>query len=168
MKKSVALAVLTVVLYACQPSSRPDSAIEARDSSLLAVPDSMPMEIVDSVTMPQSTDTITYKEDQLLGRWLQPVAGRENELQGFHLKKNGKAFSINTYAVIYEKWQLKKDTLLLWNYVESEQNKDTAIIIDTTIIRSLTDNTLVLYPIKAALGYEEKYTKEQDGKKGKR
>jgi hypothetical protein len=161
MKKSIALAVSLVILYACQPSSRPDSAIEARDSSLLAVPDSTPMQIVDSIPVIATTDTITYSASQLLGRWLQPVAGRENEVQGFHLKKNGKAFSINTYAVIYDRWQLRHDSLLLWSYVESEHNKDTAAVIDTTIIRSLTDSTLILFPINAAIGYQEKYTREK-------
>jgi hypothetical protein len=168
MKKCIALASSLFILYACQPSSEPASTISARDSSLIAVPDSMPMQIVDSVAIVATTDTITYKEDQLVGRWLQPVAGLEKELQGFQLRKKGKAFSINTYAVIYDRWQLRHDTLLLWSYLEGGHKEDTAAVIDTTIIRSLTDTTLVLYPIKAVMGYQEKYTKEKvDGTKGK-
>ncbi|SFD32648.1 Lipocalin-like [Chitinophaga sp. CF118] len=168
MKKCIALATSLFILYGCEPSSRPATTIAARDSSLLDVPDSTPMQIIDSVAIMPTTDTITYSENQLLGRWLQPVAGLEKELQGFHLKKNGKAFSINTYAVIYDRWRLQHDTLLLWSYVEGEHSTDTAATIDTTIIKSLTDNTLVLFPIKAAIGYEEKYTKENTGRKGKK
>jgi hypothetical protein len=168
MKKCIALASAVSILYACQPSSEPASTISARDSSLVVVPDSMPMQIVDSVAIVATTDTVNYNEDQLLGRWLQPVAGLEKELQGFQLRKKGKAFSINTYAVIYDRWQLRRDTLLLWSYLEGPHNEDTAAVIDTTIIRSLTDTTLVLYPIKAVIGYQEKYTKEKvDGRKGK-
>lgn len=169
MKKCIVLASSLFVLYACQPSAGPASAIEARDSSLIAVPDSTPMQIVDSVAIVATTDTITYTEDQLLGKWLQPVAGLEKELQGFQLRKKGKAFSINTYAVIYDRWQLRHDTLLLWSYMEAAHNGDTAAVIDTTIIRSLTDTTLILYPIKAVTGYQEKYTREKaDGRKGKK
>jgi hypothetical protein len=169
MKKCIVLASSLFILHACQPSSGPASVIEARDSSLIAVPDSTPMQIVDSVLITATTDTVTYSEDQLLGRWLQPVAGLEKELQGFQLKKKGKAFSINTYAVIYDRWQLRHDTLLLWSYLEGTHSTDTAAVIDTTIIRSLTDTTLILYPIKAVTGYQEKYTREKaDGKKGKK
>ena len=169
MKKCIVLALSIFGLYACQPSSGPASTISARDSSLIVVPDSTPMQIVDSVAIVATTDTVTYSEDQLLGRWLQPVAGLEKELQGFQLRKKGKAFSINTYAVIYDRWQLRRDTLFLWSYLEGTHNEDTAAVIDTTIIRSLTDSTLVLYPIKAVMGYQEKYTKEKvDGRKGKK
>jgi hypothetical protein len=47
--------------------------------------------------------------------------------------------------------------LLLWNH--SEGVKDTSTIVDTTIIKELSDTSLVLFPVKAAEGYMEKYRK---------
>lgn len=158
-----------IILYACQPSSGPASTITSRDSSLIGVTDSTPIQIVDSVAMITTADTVTYNADQLVGKWLQPVPGLDKETQGFLLKKNGKAVSVNMYSLVYDKWLLQHDTLLLWNHTEGAHNKDTAATIDTTIIKSLTDTTLVLFPIKAVPGYQEQYTKEKvDRRKGKR
>ena len=159
MKKCIALAASLMTLYACQPTSGPGSGVTSRDSSLIDVPDSTSMQMVDSVAVIATTDTVTYDETRLVGRWLQPVPGLEKELQGFLLKKNGKAVSINTYSMVYDKWQLMHDTLLLWNHAEGAQSKDTSATIDTTIIKSLTDTSLVLFPIKAVPGYQEQYTK---------
>ncbi|MVT42547.1 hypothetical protein GO495_18280 [Chitinophaga oryziterrae] len=169
MKKCIVLTASLIILYACEPSSGPASAITSRDSSLIDVPDSTSMQIADSVAVLATTDTVTYKADRLVGRWLQPVPGLDKEKQGFLLKKNGKAVSINTYSLVYDKWLLQHDTLLLWNHAEGVHSKDTAATVDTTIIQSLTDTTLVLFPIKAVPGYQEQYTKEKvDGRKGKR
>jgi hypothetical protein len=43
--------------------------------------------------------------------------------------------------------------------MEGAQQKDSAVVIDTTLIRALTDTSLVLFPIKAAEGYLEEYKK---------
>ena len=88
---------------------------------------------------------------------MQPVAGLDKETQGFLLRKNGTAKSINMYTLVYEKWELTHDTLLLWNH--SEGVKDTSTIVDTTVIKELSDTSLVLFPVKAAEGYVEKYRK---------
>ncbi len=159
MKKCIVLAASLITLYACEPSSGPTSAITSRDSSLIDVPDSTSMQITDSAAIIATTDTVIYTADQLVGRWLQPVPGLDDEVQGFLLKKNGKAVSINTYSLVYDKWLLQHDTLLLWNHAEGVHNKDSAATIDTTIIKSLTDTSLVLFPIKAVPGYREQYTK---------
>lgn len=159
MKKCIVLAASLIILYACEPSSGPASTITSRDSSLIDVPDSASMQISDSVAIIATTDTVTYNADQLVGKWLQPVPGLDNETQGFFLKKNGKAISINTYSLVYDKWLLQHDTLLLWNHAEGTHSKDSAATIDTTIIKSLTDTSLVLFPIKAVPGYQERYTK---------
>jgi hypothetical protein len=162
MKKCIVLAASLIILHGCQPSSDPSSTITSRDSSLIEVPDSTPMQII-------TTDTVTYNTDQLLGKWLQPVPGLDKEMQGFLLKKNGKAVSVNTYSMVYDKWQLLHDTLLLWNHAEGTHSKDTAATIDTTIIKLLTDSSLVLFPVKAVPGYQEQYTKERvAGRKSKR
>jgi len=169
MKKCIVLAASLTILCACEPSSGPASNITSRDSSLIDVPDSTSMQMTDSVAILATTDTVTYKADQLVGKWLQPVPGLDKEKQGFLLTKNGKAVSINTYSLVYDKWLLQHDTLLLWNHAEGTFSKDTAATIDTMIIRSLTDTTLILFPIKAVPGYQEQYTKEKvDRRKGKR
>jgi hypothetical protein len=163
MKKCIVLTASLISLYACQPSSGPSTnTITSRDSSLIEVPDTTPVQII-------TTDTVTYNADQLVGTWLQPVPGVDKEMQGFLLKKNGKAVSVNTYSMVYDKWQLQHDTLLLWNHAEGTHSKDTAATIDTTIIKLLTDSSLVLFPVKAVPGYEEQYIKERvAGRKSKR
>lgn len=125
------------------------------DSSLVSIADSSNAGITDSIAA--AADTLHVDATKLIGRWIQPVAGLDKEMQGFQLRKNGTAKSINMYTLVYEKWRLTHDTLLLWNH--SEGVKDTSTIVDTTIIKELSDTSLVLFPVKAAEGYMEKYRK---------
>ncbi|ASZ10249.1 lipocalin family protein [Chitinophaga pendula] len=147
-------------LAACQSKTGPEST-DVTDSSLLKVPDTSTVTVIDTSILP--LDTITYDPTQLVGTWMQPVPGLEKERQGFRLNKDGSMRSINTYTLVYEKWQLAHDTLLLWNHAEGV--KDTAHIIDTTIVKALTDSSLTLYPTKAAEGYLEQYVKEKEKSK---
>ncbi|HEY9257394.1 lipocalin family protein [Chitinophaga sp.] len=126
------------------------------DSSLVSIADSSNAGITDSIAA--VADTLHVDAAKLIGRWIQPVAGLDKEMQGFQLRKNGTARSINMYTLVYEKWRLTHDTLLLWNH--SEGVKDTSTIVDTTIIKELSDTSLVLFPVKAAEGYMEKYRKQ--------
>jgi hypothetical protein len=160
MKKSLLLSVIcTFIVTACQQPTPSPQTVLMEDSSLIDVPDTGTSEtIIDSVTMVKA-DTISYREDQLLGKWMQPVAGVDKATQGFNLKKNGIITSINTYSMVYEKWSVSHDTLLFWSHMEGAQQKDSAVVIDTTLIRALTDTSLVLFPIKAAEGYLEEYKK---------
>ena len=160
MKKSLLLSVIcTVIAASCQQPAPSPKTIEVEDSSLIDVPDTVtPETIIDSVTMIKA-DTISYSELQLLGKWLQPVAGVDKTTQGFQLKKNGAITSINTYSMVYDRWSVSHDTLLFWSHIEGPRQKDSAIVIDTTLIRALTDTSLVLFPIKAAEGYLEEYKK---------
>lgn len=160
MKKSLLLPVIcTVIAAACQQPAPSPSTVQVEDSSLIDVPDTvMPETIIDSVTTVKA-DTISYSEDQLFGRWLQPVAGVDKAMQGFQLNKNGAITSINTYSMTYDKWSVSHDTLLFWSHIEGTRQKDSAVVIDTTLIRALTDTSLVLFPIKAAEGYLEEYKK---------
>ena len=103
------------------------------DSSLVSIADSSNAGITDSIAA--VADTLHVDAAKLIGKWIQPVAGLDKEMQGFQLKKNGTAKSINMYTLIYEKWRLTHDTLLLWNH--SEGVKDTSTIVDTTIIKEL-------------------------------
>ncbi len=127
------------------------------DSSLLSIADSSNAIVSDSTTA--VADTLHIDTAKLIGKWIQPVQGLDKEMQGFQLKKNGVAKSINMYTLVYERWQVIRDTLLLWNH--SDGVKDTATIVDTTIIRELTDTSLVLFPVKAAEGYTERYRRSK-------
>lgn len=127
------------------------------DSSLVSIADSSNAGITDSIAA--VADTLHVDAAKLIGKWMQPVAGLDKETQGFQLRKNGTAKSINMYTLVYEKWRLTHDTLLLWNH--SEGVKDTSTIVDTTIIKELSDTSLVLFPVKAADGYVEKYRKQK-------
>lgn len=166
MKKCLVLSVIcTVITAACQQPSSSSKTHTPEDSSLIDVVDTViPETITDSVTLVKA-DTISYTEDQLLGKWLQPVPGVDKATQGFLLKKKGAITSINTYSIIYDKWSVSHDTLLLWSHAEGSQQKDSAAVIDTTLIKSLTDTSLVLFPIKAAEGYLEEYKKVKSKKR---
>lgn len=153
MKQLPSLLPLLLLLIACKPKkgSVPEEA--AHDSSLLVVTDSSNAGVTDSIAA--VTDTLRVDTAKLIGKWIQPVAGLDKEMQGFQLRKNGTAKSINMYTLIYDKWTLNNDTLFLWSH--SEGVKDTAAVIDTTIIRELSDTSLVLFPLKAAEGYTDRY-----------
>ncbi|MFY0252938.1 lipocalin family protein [Chitinophaga sp. 30R24] len=146
-----------LLAMACN-TSRKEEAKEALqdDSTLVNIADSSNAGITDSIVA--VADTLHIDAAKLIGKWMQPVAGLDKEMQGFQLKKNGIARSINMYTLVYEKWALTHDTLLLWNH--SEGVKDTSTIVDTTIIKALSDTSLILFPIKAAEGYVERYRKQ--------
>ncbi|RFS23514.1 hypothetical protein DVR12_10905 [Chitinophaga silvatica] len=146
-----------VLFAACGHSGKQTSVEEwHEDSSLLSIADSSNAGITDSIAA--VADTLHVDAAKLIGKWIRPVEGLDREVQGFQLRKNGTAKSINMYTLVYEKWELLGDTLLFWNH--SEGVKDTATIVDTTIIRALSDTSLVLYPIHAAEGYTEHYRKQ--------
>jgi len=153
------LLILLAGAAACRQQAPAGKAELADDSSLLDITDTNNIAPApDSALI--TADTISYGPEQLIGKWLQPVSGVDKERQGFDLRKDSIARSINMYTLVYEKWGLVKDTLLLWNHTEGVEKEDSAATIDTTIIKELTDSTLVLFPIKAAEGYLEKYEKE--------
>jgi hypothetical protein len=67
--------------------------------------------------------------------------------------------------MVYDRWSVSHDTLLFWIHIEGTRQKDSAVVIDTTLIRALTDTSLVLFPIKAAEGYLEEYKKADKKRK---
>jgi hypothetical protein len=157
MKKCLVLSfILTVIAVACKQPAAPPS-VTAEDSSLIDVRDTLAAETLGDSLDVLTPDTVSYKESQLIGRWLQPVPGVDKTMQGFQLKKKGVITSVNTYSLVYDKWQLMRDTLLLWSHAEGMDAEDTAVIADTFLIRSLTDSSLVLFPVNAAEGYLEEY-----------
>ncbi|QJB34562.1 lipocalin family protein [Chitinophaga oryzae] len=156
MKQLSSLLLLLLLLAACKPKKAPVQEDAAQhDSSLLVVTDSSNAGVTDSIAA--VTDTLRVDTAKLIGKWIQPVAGLDKEMQGFQLRKNGTARSINMYTLVYEKWTLNNDTLFLWSH--SEGVKDTSAVVDTTIIRELSDTSLVLFPLKAAEGYTDRYSR---------
>ncbi|GAA0530274.1 lipocalin-like domain-containing protein [Chitinophaga japonensis] len=160
MIRHLLVPVLITVFAACSEQPKKPDPVVTEDSSLLQRIDTAAIAPGPDTAFIQA-DTATWRPEQLIGKWLRPVPGLDKEMQGFQLKKNGSAVSINMYTLVYEKWELVKDTLLLWNHTEGEQQKDSAATIDTTVIKDLTDSTLVLFPVKAAEGYLEEYQKKK-------
>ena len=76
------------------------------------------------------------------GKWVEPVPGMENQMQGVQLEKGGKASSINMATLQYERWERKGDKLILSG--KSIGNHETIPFTDTLAIEKLTDNELTL------------------------
>jgi hypothetical protein len=158
-KRMLPVVICMMVTAACHQPEQPTDKTVNEDSSLIVTPDTITgVAVVDSGDV-QVADTVHYEEGMLVGKWLQPVPGVEKQMQGFLLKKNGRITSINTYSLVYDKWTLMHDTLLFWSHGEVAQQKDSSRTIDTMLIKALTDSSLVLFPIKAAEGYQEEYRK---------
>lgn len=115
----------------------------------------------ENTSTPKQGDSTTVKNgsaiaEKIIGKWVQPIPGQETSKQGVQLNSDGSASSINMHTLIYDKWQLKGDTLLLSNHTEGV--KTTGSYVDTALVKSLTDSALVL-TIKGAL--DMKYTREK-------
>ncbi len=163
MKKLNLLAGCCLLLAACQApvtAEKEKDSIAVTDST--AETDSLP---ADSVTVIPPDTAVIVDSTLVPGRWLQPVQGVDSVLQGFNLRKNGKAESVNMHSRLYDKWKLQHDTLLLWSHAEGE--KEPVAEIDTLVIRVLNDTSLVVFPTNAAPGYQEKYTRKKGSRKGK-
>jgi len=113
-----------------------------------------------AATSKQGDSTIVKNEsalaERIVGKWVQPIPGQEPSKQGIQLNTDGSASSINMHTLIYEKWKLKGDTLLLSSRTEGV--KSTGSYTDTTLIKNLTDSTLALTTKGAS---EMKYTREK-------
>lgn len=107
-------------------------------------------------------DSVQIDSTAILGKWTQPVQGIDSIFQGFQLKKNGTASSINMETLKYDKWKLFKDTLLLWSHSEGVANRTATI--DTLLVKTLNDTVLVAWPITAAIGYLETFKRPRKGK----
>ncbi len=49
----------------------------------------------------------------IIGEWIQPVPGLENQFQGINIKEGGDASSINMRTLVYKSWRHNGDTLTL-------------------------------------------------------
>jgi hypothetical protein len=97
---------------------------------------------VDTVRVAPEPVEKTITADKLAGKWVEPIPGQEPAMQGIQLNADGTASSINMHTLLYEKWELKGDSLFLWNHTEGV--KSTGSYVDTTIVKTLTDSSLVL------------------------
>ena len=76
------------------------------------------------------------------GSWIEPVPGMPDMMQGFTLKENGEASSVNMATLKYTEWRQEGDRLFLTG--KSIGNRQTIEFTDTLIINSLTKDSLVL------------------------
>ncbi|WP_294627306.1 lipocalin family protein [uncultured Bacteroides sp.] len=76
------------------------------------------------------------------GKWVEPVPGMENQVQGVNLEKGGKASSVNMATLQYESWEKKDGKLILSG--KSIGNHQTIDFIDTLVIEKLTVDELVV------------------------
>lgn len=76
------------------------------------------------------------------GKWVEPVPGMENQVQGIYLEKDGKASSINMATLQYEKWEKIGNQLILSG--TSIGNAQTSSFTDTLIIEKISSDELTL------------------------
>src|SRR5690242_15836414 len=114
MNRNLLLTAMFITALACRQQAKPaktaTDTVADVDSSLIKLADSTGIAPL-PVTSFISADTISYEPQALIGKWLRPVPGRDKETQGFDLRKDGSAHSINMYTLVYEKWTLSNDTL---------------------------------------------------------
>lgn len=155
MKKYGLFAGWLLLMAACQAPVAP----EAEKDSVAVTDSTGGVDTLPADSVIVTADTAVVVDSALMpGKWLQPVQGIDSVTQGFTLKKNGKAESVNMHSRLYDKWKLLQDTLLLWSHGEGA--KDTLPVIDTMIIKVLNDTSLVVFPTSAAPGYLEKYSRK--------
>lgn len=87
------------------------------------------------------------------GKWVEPIPGMEDRMQGINIEKGGKASSINMATLQYEKWEKKGDKLILTG--KSIGNHETMAFTDTLIIENLTENDLTLKKGDLTINYKK-------------
>lgn len=107
----------------------------------------------------ESGDHIRMAE--LVGKWIQPVPGKENEKQGIELHDNGVATSINMHTLLYEQWEVSHDTLFLWYHTEGV--KQVSSDIDKLLIKKLDNKSLTILSLvgNSKSNIEQTYNKEK-------
>jgi hypothetical protein len=161
MNKFWMMPLCLLLLAACQAPVQKETGEDSAAAAADSLTDTTVMEADTAVVVP--ADTPVHIDSTLItGRWMQPVPGLDSLTQGIYIRKNGKASSINMHTLLYDKWSLVKDTLFLWSHSEGVENPVSAI--DTLLVKSLDDTSMVLFPLKAAPGYLEKYTRKGKGK----
>ena len=83
-----------------------------------------------------------HDKTTLTGDWIEPVPGNTNTTQGFSLKENGEATSINMATLQYKSWAQEDNRLILSG--ESIGNQQTISFSDTLKIFKLSEDSLIL------------------------
>ncbi|WP_299578389.1 lipocalin family protein [uncultured Sunxiuqinia sp.] len=81
-------------------------------------------------------------KDQLIGSWTQSIPGQEPKVQGFELKEDGKASSINMSTLQYKSWSNTDTQLILSG--KSIGNGVSFDFTDTLLIQKITADSLIL------------------------
>lgn len=87
------------------------------------------------------------------GKWIEPIPGMENQMQGINLEKGGKASSINMATLQYEKWE-KKDNILILSG-KSIGNQETINFTDTLAIVNCSNDKLELQKGNLIIKYQK-------------
>lgn len=80
--------------------------------------------------------------ESIIGTWIQPVPGQPGNQQGFTLKKDGQASSVNMATLCYDTWKRENSLLILSG--KSIGNRLILSFSDTLNIERLTRDSLIL------------------------
>ncbi len=97
--------------------------------------------------------------NDLVGEWVEPIPGMENQIQGISLEKDGIASSINMSTLQYEKWERKGDMLILSG--KSIGNHMTLSFADTLMIEKLTADELILRQNNLSRKYRKRFSADE-------
>lgn len=86
--------------------------------------------------------TASCTKSNLEGKWVEPIPGMENAVQGMELKADGTAQSINMATLQYKNWKQEGNTLILTG--QSLGNGMTIDFSDTLQIENCTEKELKL------------------------
>lgn len=107
-----------------------------------------------SQTKNEGRDTIaTVKEKKVnpdagryLGAWICQKPGKVGQVEGFRLKEDSIAESINTPTLVYQKWWLTGDTLIF--LIQGNMaNAPSTEVRDTMVVFAVNSDSLVTAPI---------------------
>ena len=99
-----------------------------------------------------------YREtDEMIGTWVHPSKKDPSVMEGFVLKRHGKAESVNLGTLKYNKWHVTEGTLVL-------DGKDSGAgfaveVRDIFVIQSVSDLFLVITPLDRSESIS--YTRKQ-------
>lgn len=92
------------------------------------------------------------QDQQFVGKWVEPIPGGVIDgVQGFELKEDGTASSINMATLVYENWSVSGGKLILSG--ESIGNGVTGHFTDTMNIQKITEDSLILIRGEVTFAY---------------
>lgn len=105
------------------------------------------------------TSTLTTRKSNMEGTWIEQMPVNKQYVQGFKLYPNGNAESIGTTSLMYKKWMIEDDRLILTG--KSVSKTQTYDYSDTLNIISCSPNHLVLGKEgDKGIQYRVEYTKQ--------